>query len=140
MSWILRIFAGLAVASLVAGLDLDVTNDDSIKEAVAEITQGLFIYHNAASTEGEFNQVQPWYWWLSGNGWEALLNYMTYTNDTTYQADFLTAMSDANNMGPSFDFVAAAQAGWEANDDQVYWVYNALTAMEYGFEALPCDR
>jgi mannan endo-1,6-alpha-mannosidase len=131
-----RVCAGLGVASLVLGLDIDVNDTTSIGQAAAEIANGLYFFHDAASTAGDFDQPQPYYWWLSGNGWEALLNYMSYTNTTTYQADFLTAMSE--NIGPAFDFDAPAQAAWEANDDQMYWVYNALTAMEYDFEPLPC--
>lgn len=42
-------------------------------------------------------------------------------------------------MGPALDFAPASQAGWEANDDQAYWVYNALTALEYGFPSLECQ-
>jgi mannan endo-1,6-alpha-mannosidase len=34
--------------------------------------------------------------------------------------------------------VPPEQANWEANDDQVYWVYAALTAMEYKFPSLTC--
>lgn len=128
--------AGLAVVSGVKALALDATSDVSIRQAAATISKGLYIYHNARSTAGQFNQPQPWYWWLSGNGWEALLNYMVYTNDTTYQADLLSSLS--TNLGTNYDFVPQSQASWEANDDQVYWVYNSLTAMEYNFTALPC--
>lgn len=64
------------------------------------------------------------------------MNYIVYTGDTTHQADLLSSLSQ--NIGPNYDFVPPSQAGWEANDDQVYWVYNALTAMEYNFTALPC--
>lgn len=133
---IYRAFAGLRAAAFVVGLDIDVNNEVSIKQAAAEIAQGLYVYHNPRSTAGDFNQPQPWFWWLSGNGWEAVLNYITYTNDTTYQADLLTALSE--NVGPYYDFAPPSQASWEANDDQVYWVYNALTALEYDFEPLPC--
>lgn len=89
------------------------------------------------SPTGDFNQPQPWYWWLSGSGWTAVMDYTIYTNDTTYKSPLLSALSQ--NVGTSLDFVPAAQAGWEANDDQAYWVYNALTALEYGFDNIdPC--
>ncbi|KAH8668476.1 glycoside hydrolase [Xylariales sp. PMI_506] len=128
--------AALAVASVAAGLDLDVTDATSIKSAAATIAEGLYVYHNPSSTAGQFNQPQPWYWWLSGNGWNGLLDYTIYTGDTTYQDDLLSAL--AENVGENYDFAPAAQSGWEANDDQVYWAYNALTALEYNFTALPC--
>ncbi|KAK0867850.1 hypothetical protein LTR87_014448 [Friedmanniomyces endolithicus] len=88
------------------------------------------------SNQRLFNQPEPWFWWLSGAGWTALIDYTAYTNDTTYVSDMHTALSQ--NLGSNYDFVPAEQSGWEANDDQVYWVYSALTAMEYGFPPLPC--
>lgn len=131
------LFSCLSTASFAAAIDLNTSDETSIKQAAAEIANGLYQYHNATATTGGFNQPQPWFWWLSGNGWNGLLDYTVYTGDTTYQADFLTAM--AGNIGENRDFVPASQYGWEANDDQAYWIYNALTALEYDFAPLPCD-
>ncbi|KAH8589474.1 glycoside hydrolase [Bisporella sp. PMI_857] len=130
------VLAGVIFALCGAALEIHVDNEDSIKAAASEVAKGLYVYHDASSTVGDFKQPQPWFWWLSGNGWNGLLDYTVYTNDTTYQADLLTAL--AENIGPNNDFVPPEQAGWEANDDQMYWVYNALTALEYNFTALPC--
>ncbi|KAK0871397.1 hypothetical protein LTR91_014316 [Friedmanniomyces endolithicus] len=128
---VLAVFAASALC-----LDLDISNQTSIKQAAATIAGGLYEYHNTSSTAGLFNQPEPWFWWLSGAGWTALIDYTAYTNDTTYISDIHTALSQ--NLGSNYDFVPAEQSGWEANDDQVYWVYSALTAMEYGFPPLPC--
>jgi mannan endo-1,6-alpha-mannosidase len=136
MTWTPRLVAALASFSLVAGLDLTVGDDASIKQAAAQIAKGLYVYHNESATTGGFEQPQPWFWWLSGNGWNGLLDYTVFTGDTTYQEDLLSALN--KNVGEKYDFAPAAQASWEANDDQVYWVYNSLTAMEHNFEALPC--
>jgi len=108
----------------------------SIRQAASTIARGLYTYHNPSSTAGQFDQPQPWFWWLSGAGWTALIDYSVYTNDTTYIPDIHSALS--NNIGSNYDFAPAEQAGWEANDDQVYWVYSALTALEYDFPPLPC--
>lgn len=67
-----------------------------------------------------------------------MLDYTVYTNDTTYQQALLTALSE--NLGTGYDFKPAEQQNWEANDDQMYWLYAALTALEYGFAAIePCE-
>lgn len=137
MLWAPRLVAGLASLALVSAVDLAANDDASIRQAAAEIAKALYTYHNESSTAGGFNQPQPWFWWLSGNGWNGLLDYTVYTGDTTYAADLLSALG--TNVGENFDFAPAAQASWEANDDQAYWVYNALTAMEYNFTALPCE-
>ncbi|KAK5632626.1 hypothetical protein RRF57_008340 [Xylaria bambusicola] len=129
--------AAAAVAFVHAGLALELNTADtaSIKSAASQVAKGLYVFHNEAATTGQFNQPQPWFWWLSGSGWTGLMDYTVYTKDTTYKADLLSAL--AKNVGPNFDFVPPEQAGWEANDDQAYWVYTALTAMEYGFDTLP---
>ncbi|KAK5113517.1 hypothetical protein LTR62_003386 [Meristemomyces frigidus] len=125
------------LAPTVTCLALNVTNTTSIRQAATTLAQGLFAYHNPASTIGQFTLPEPWYWWLSGSAWTALIDYTAYTNDTAYIPAIHSALSQ--NLGPDNDFVPASQAGWEANDDQVYWVYAALTALEYNFPALPCD-
>lgn len=53
------------------------------------------------------------------------MDYTLLTNDTSYQASLLTAIGE--NIGDNNDFAPAAQASWEANDDQAYWVYSALS-------------
>ncbi|KAI1761050.1 glycoside hydrolase family 76 protein [Hypoxylon sp. FL1150] len=132
------IIAATTLASGGAALTLDVSDPASIKDAAAQVAKGIFAYHDPNSTAGQFTQPEPWFWWLSGSAWNGLMDYTIYTGDTTYQADILSAIS--KNLGPNYDFIPTDQASWEANDDQVYWVYNALTAMEYGFEALPCEK
>ncbi|KAI4860910.1 glycoside hydrolase family 76 protein [Hypoxylon rubiginosum] len=129
--------AAIALASTSAALDLNVKDQASIKEIAAQVAKGLYVYYDPSSTAGQFTQPEPWFWWLSGSAWNGLMDYTVYTGDKTYQADILSAIS--KNLGPNYDFAPSEQASWEANDDQVYWVYNALTAMEYGFQALPCE-
>lgn len=126
------------ITTFVLALDLDTTSATSISQTASTIASSLFnTYHNASATSGDFEQPEPWFWWLSGSGWTALLDYTVYTNDTTYQTALLTALSE--NLGAGHDFAPAEQQGWEANDDQAYWVYAALTALEYGFDAIdPC--
>ncbi|KAK7752856.1 hypothetical protein SLS62_005198 [Diatrype stigma] len=132
-----RLLAWAALASLGTALQLDINDETSIAAAAGEIAKGIYVYHNIDSPDGQFNQPEAWFWWLSGSGWTGLIDYTVYTNDTTYQADILTALS--KNVGPNFDFIPPEQASSEANDDQMYWVYAALTALEYDFEALPCE-
>ncbi|KAI1097183.1 glycoside hydrolase family 76 protein [Jackrogersella minutella] len=125
-----------ALASVATAMNIDVNDQASIKEAAAQVAKGLYLYHDPSSTAGQFKQPQPWFWWESGSAWNGLMDYTVYTGDTTYKADLLSSLSQ--NLGANYDFAPSEQQNWEANDDQVYWVYNALSAMEYGFEALPC--
>ncbi|KAI1654287.1 glycoside hydrolase family 76 protein [Daldinia decipiens] len=138
MTRLSKIVAGAALAPVASSLSLNPNDQASIKENAAQVAKGLYVYHDPSSTTGQFKQPEPWFWWLSGSAWNGLMDYTVYTGDTTYQADILSAL--AKNLGPNYDFVPTEQESWEANDDQVYWVYNALTAMEYNFQALPCEK
>lgn len=109
--------AALALAHTGTSLQLNIKDTKSIKDAASLVAKGLYVFHNEAATTGQFNQPQPWFWWLSGSGWTGLIDYTVYTKDTTYKADILSALG--KNVGPNFDFVPPEQYGWEANDDQV---------------------
>ncbi|KAI2780031.1 glycoside hydrolase family 76 protein [Daldinia loculata] len=138
MTRLSKIVAGAALVPITSSLSLNLNDQASIKENAAQVAKGLYVYHDPSSTTGQFKQPEPWFWWLSGSAWNGLMDYTVYTGDTTYQADILSAL--AKNLGPNYDFVPTEQESWEANDDQVYWVYNALTALEYNFQALPCEK
>lgn len=114
--------AAIALAQVGSALTLNTASTNSVKAAAKTVSKGLYVYHNEAATTGQFNQPQPWFWWLSGSGWTGLMDYTVYTKDTTYKADLLSALG--KNVGPNFDFVPPEQAGWEANDDQVRLLYN----------------
>ncbi|KAJ4419934.1 hydrolase 76 protein [Gnomoniopsis sp. IMI 355080] len=126
----------LAPASLA--IDLNTSSSSSVASVSQTIASSLFAtYYNPASTAGDFTQPQPWFWWLSGSAWTTIMDYTVFTTDTTYKANLLTAL--AENIGENNDFIPAAQASWEANDDQAYWLYSALTALEYDFDPItPC--
>lgn len=114
------VFLSLLLASVGLAIELDTTDTTSISASASTVASGLFkAYYNANSTAGDFNQPKPWYWWLSGSGWNGLMDYTVYTKDTQYQTAILTALSE--NLGSNFDFAPAEQQNWEANDDQMYW-------------------
>ncbi|KAF2149136.1 glycoside hydrolase family 76 protein [Myriangium duriaei CBS 260.36] len=130
--WVLPILASTTLA-----WNIDATNSSSVNETATSIAGGLFRrYWNPSATTGQFDQPQPWFWWLSGSGWTAFLDYSFYTGDKSYDNAISQAL--AANIGEHLDFSPTSQQGWEANDDQAYWAYAGLTALEYGFPALPC--
>lgn len=127
---------GFALVSVVSSLHLDPEDISSIKEVAGVISGNVYSHHNANSVAGDFNQPESWYWWRSGNAWNSILDYMILTSDTTYQSDLFKAVS--KDLGPRFDFVSPRQFYWEANDDQLWWSFIALTALENNFDPLPC--
>ncbi|KAF2152822.1 glycoside hydrolase family 76 protein [Myriangium duriaei CBS 260.36] len=117
--------------------DVNPNSSSSVIETAGLIADGLFKrYYNSSASTGDFNQPQPWYWWLSGSAWTALLDFSFYTRDTRYHAVIYKALKD--NVGEQFNFLPISQRGWEANDDQAYWAYTGLTALEYNFPTLQC--
>ncbi|KAI0160553.1 glycoside hydrolase [Xylariaceae sp. FL1272] len=133
-SSIQSVATAFALAQAAEAVTLNTASTTSIKSAAKTISENLYAFHNASATTGQFNQPQPWFWWRSGAAWTALMDYQHYTNDTTYSADLVSSLK--TNLGPKYDFADASQSGWEANDDQAYWLYNALTGMEYGFDPI----
>jgi len=65
-----------------------------------------------------------------------MVDYWAYTKDTTWEQDTLNAMNA--QVGPNYDFVMPQQAFDTGNDDQAFWVFPALSALEYGMPLLPC--
>ncbi|KAL9090645.1 MAG: hypothetical protein Q9159_001892 [Coniocarpon cinnabarinum] len=132
--------AALAALSFTSiAIELDVNDTASIRAAAQNLTQGVLSYYENYNTS---NGIQPWqvglfpflpyYWWESGAIWGGFIDYQVLTGDTTYQQDILNAI--AAQVGPSYDFVVPEQA----NDDQAFWVLNAVAALEYDFPPLPC--
>lgn len=133
---VLPLFTCMMTGALA--LDLDTSSATSAAQAASDVAAGLFsAYYNASATSGDFNQPEPWFWWRSGAGWTGVLDYTVYTKDETYKQALLEAL--AQNVGANYDFAPAEQENWSANDDQMYWVYAALAAFEYGFDGIePC--
>lgn len=103
------------LAHSTLAIELSTNSTASVLSTAKTIISSHFAtYHNVNSTAGDFNQVQPWYWWLSGSAWTAYMEYTIFTGDTTYKTDILTAL--AENIGENNNFIPAAQSGWEAND------------------------
>ncbi|KAI7198187.1 mannan endo-1,6-alpha-mannosidase-like protein [Hortaea werneckii] len=137
MNLILRVAVIATVIYQASAIALDVGDQNSVKQAAITLAQTFYEYHNPSATTGQFDQPEPWFWWLSGAGWTALIDYTAYTNDTTYISGIHAALSA--NIGADNDLAPASQAGWEANDDQAYWAYATLSALEYGFPPLTCE-
>lgn len=138
----------LLTASLVTTLDaltLDPDDTASIRSVAATLARGVFtVGQNANDATGPNTQdwqvglfpFLPYYWWENGATWGGIMDYGVYTGDNAYQQDILNAIGA--QVGPKHDFVMPQQVSGEANDDQGFWVFDALTALEYDFPSLPC--
>lgn len=137
--------AAAALATTTSAIPLDVTSTSSIKAAAATVVEGIFSYYknNATGPNTQPWQVGlfpffPYYWWESGAVWGGMMDYYAYTADDSYLNATLTAM--AAQTGPDYDYVPPQQMADEANDDQAFWAFNLVTALEYSLPLLPCPN
>ncbi|KHJ31869.1 putative six-hairpin glycosidase [Erysiphe necator] len=115
-------------------LNLDVTNDTSIKNAASTIAYSMMKYYtgNVSNTESTIAVLPPpYYWWESGAMWGAMLDYQHYTGDLSYAQVVSQALS--SQRGPKNDFMAPLHTKDEGNDDQAFWGFATMSAAEKNF-------
>lgn len=67
--------------------------------------------------------------------WGALVDYWYYTNDTTYNN--VTTQALLSQVGPKNDFMVPAQQFDEGNDDQSFWGFAVMSAVEKNYPSPP---
>ncbi|PGH02620.1 mannan endo-1,6-alpha-mannosidase [Blastomyces parvus] len=120
-------------------LQLDVTNDDSIKDVARELAEGLRSYYNGdlpGNIPGNF--PPPYFWWEAGAMFGALIDYWFYTGDSTYNDIVMQAMM--HQASPTDNFMPPNQTKNEGNDDQAFWGMAAMAAAERKFPNPPEDQ
>jgi mannan endo-1,6-alpha-mannosidase len=70
-------------------------------------------------------------WWEAGAMWGALINYWQYTNDSSYNS--IISDSLQFQRGPQNNFNPPNQTKSMGIDDQVFWAFSALDAVEANF-------
>ncbi|KAI1392471.1 glycoside hydrolase family 76 protein [Hypoxylon trugodes] len=116
----------------VISIDVDWTQDSSIKSAASTIAYGLVKYYtgnNTGDTPG--NLPDPYYWWEAGAMFGTLIDYWAFTGDETYNDITLQAMM--HQVGDDKDYMPNNQTKSEGNDDQGFWAMAAMTAAETNF-------
>jgi mannan endo-1,6-alpha-mannosidase len=110
----------------------------SIKTAASTIAHGMMTYYTGNQSTnptavGTF--PAPYYWWEAGAVWGALIDYHHLTNDSTYNTIITQAI--VSQVSPTFEFMPPTEAGQEGNDDQLFWAFASLSALESSFPSLP---
>ena len=75
----------------------------------------------------------PYYWWVAGALWGAMLDYYHYTGDSTYNDVVTEALLHDTNLGENKDYMPTQHAFEEGNDDLFFWGSAVLTAAENKF-------
>ncbi|KAK6219230.1 Vacuolar protein 8 [Pestalotiopsis sp. IQ-011] len=139
-SFILRtagVFGLLAGAS--RAVDVDLTDDDSIKSASSTLAFGLLKYYTGNNTgDVPGNLPDPYFWWEAGAMFGTMVDYWLLTGDDTYNA--VTSQALLHQVGDDADFMPQNQTRSEGNDDQGFWALAAMTAAENKFPDPPADQ
>ncbi|KAK6077307.1 mannan endo-alpha-mannosidase dcw1 [Seiridium cupressi] len=137
------IFRTAGILGLLAGatqaIDVDFSNDDSIKSAASTIAFGLLKYYTGNNTgDVPGNLPDPYFWWEAGAMFGTMVDYWFYTGDDTYND--VTTQALLHQVGDDKDFMPQNQTRTEGNDDQGFWALAAMTAAENKFPDPPADQ
>ncbi|KAJ9623277.1 hypothetical protein H2203_006217 [Taxawa tesnikishii (nom. ined.)] len=126
----------LLAAQSVAGLDLNLQDESSIRSAASTVAYGMMKYYNG-NTTGNIPGLLPgpYYWWEAGAMFGAMIDYWYYTGDTSYNDVVTQAM--LFQVGPDEDYMPPNQTKSEGNDDQGFWGMAAMSAAEVNYPNPP---
>nr|OQO18240.1 hypothetical protein B0A51_13574 [Rachicladosporium sp. CCFEE 5018]OQO24090.1 hypothetical protein B0A51_05933 [Rachicladosporium sp. CCFEE 5018] len=129
----------LLAARCTSAIQLTITDANSIKTAASTAAHGMMSYYKGNITGGTPGLLpQPYYWWEGGAMWGSLIDYWSYTGDTTYND--IVSESLLFQVGPDDDFMPPNQTKSLGNDDQAFWGMAAMTAAEAGFPNPPSNQ
>ncbi|KAL4816229.1 glycosyl hydrolase family 76-domain-containing protein [Aspergillus spinulosporus] len=116
----------------VQGVELDLDNIASVKEACYAIAKNM-LSHYTGYKPGDVpgNLPDPYYWWEAGAMFNALIDYWFYTGDSQWNK--ITSQALIWQAGESGSFMPANQTRTEGNDDQGFWAFAAMSAAERNF-------
>ncbi|KAI5206184.1 mannan endo-1,6-alpha-mannosidase-like protein [Aureobasidium subglaciale] len=126
-----------ACAQLGYALNLDISSPDSIRTAASTLAHGLMSYYENNKTDTPAASIgtlpYPLYWWEAGAVWGGLIDYWAYTKDASFNNVVMQAMMA--QKGTDNNYLPEAYYSSMGNDDQAFWAFAALSALEYGFPA-----
>lgn len=128
----------LLCANTVAGIQLDLSNDASIKQAASTIAHNMLGYY-VGNQSGQVPGLlpPPYYWWEAGAMFGSLLDYWYYTGDSTYND--ITEQALLFQVGPDNNYEPTNRTQDLGNDDQAFWGMAAMSAAELKFQN-PSDK
>ncbi|GJN66974.1 glycosyl hydrolase [Purpureocillium lilacinum] len=127
-----------AMSGIIAPKDLKVDSPSSIRNVAATVAHDAMAYYKGNLTTDP-NSVdigdvpEPYYWWVGGALWGAMLDYYHYTKDPSYNDVVLQALLHPTNLAPTFDYVPKEHAKEEGNDDLFFWGSAVMSAAERNF-------
>ncbi|KAJ5594488.1 glycosyl hydrolase family 76 protein [Penicillium hispanicum] len=123
-----------AAVTLVVGaasaIDLDITDEQSLKNAAATAAFNTMSNYTANQT-GQAPGALPSIWWEGGALFDILIQYWAWTGDASNNPAVSQGMYWQRGSGD--DYMPRNYSSYLGNDDQVTWGLAAMTAAEMGF-------
>jgi len=132
------------LTTLASAIQLDVTSNSDVKSAAATIAYDMMTVYTG-NQSGEVpgllpgglncnpNNVGTYCWWEAGAMFGSLINYWQYTGDESYNS--VTSEAMAFQRGADDNFNPANQSRSMGVDDQAFWAFTAMDAVEANFPA-----
>ena len=132
----------LALVPGALALTVDISSQASVMDTTSTIAYDMMSYY-VGNQSGQVPGLLPgglacdpnnptiYCWWEAGAMFGALINYWQYTNDTTYNAQISQAM--LFQRGPDSNFNPPNQSKSMGIDDQAFWAFTAMDAVEANF-------
>ncbi|KAI6350747.1 hypothetical protein MCOR25_010421 [Pyricularia grisea] len=139
-SCVLASALGLALTRIAQAYTLDPNSTDSVKMISRQIADDMIDNYYFGHLPGNQPGIlpKPYYWWEGGALMGALIDYWYYTGDTKFNK--MTMEGLLAQVGEEKDYMPAAQAFNEGNDDQGFWGVAVMAAAEYRFPDPPPDK
>lgn len=129
----------LSVPAVLAAIDVDTNNEDSIRKAAALVAEDLMSFYDG-DKPGKIPGILPgpppdgdYYWWSGGLLWNTLIDYGSVTGETKYVDTTVKGLEW--QLGQDGDFAPANWTVTTGNDDQGIWANAALAAAMSGLPA-----
>ncbi|KAK2616830.1 hypothetical protein QQS21_000207 [Conoideocrella luteorostrata] len=135
--------AGRGAAAAKSQFSLE-SNDDikkttsSLAHDVLQFYQGNQTGHTPGLLAEGVSRAVDYFWYESGAMWGILLDYWSYTGDSTYN-DLIT-QGLLWQAGDKNDFLPQNVTAKVGNDDQGFWAMAAMIAAERGFPNPPAGK
>lgn len=133
----------LCGAVLASAIELNLQSQDDVKSAAASIAYDMMTVYTGnqsgqipgllpgGSNCNPYNNPGSYCWWEAGGMFGTLINYWQYTGDSSYN-DVVTQALEFQR-GALSNFNPANQSASMGVDDQLFWAFSAMEAVESNF-------
>ncbi|KAI0169949.1 mannan endo-1,6-alpha-mannosidase [Hypoxylon sp. FL1284] len=135
---------GLFADKVYGALEVNLDDQDSIKQAAALVAKDLLTFYHG-DEPGMVPGILPgpppdgdYYWWQGGAMWGTLIDYRHASGDK--QFDDIISQALLFQVGPNEDFMPPNWTASMGNDDQAFWALSAMLATEVGYTNPPPDQ